>query len=154
MPAQHTRRSVRVRVLRVARHSPHLTAAQIAAIAGCHRSTARKHLRSSGTALPLAGSSARQDCAAADGAAPQVLMLLSRGSDGRERWSAASNARCPPSALARLASDPAEYVRYAVASHPSGSRQALSRLALDLDEGVRAAAACRRSRRRCTRGCG
>ena len=114
------RRSVRDRVLRAARDSSHLNVVQIAALVGCHRSTASKHLnRCHGAALAL----------------------LTRGSDSDARRDVAGRPNCPPRLLVRLADDPDMRVRGAAAGNGNCPAAALDRLGVDSDADVRGAAA-------------
>ena len=140
MPPHHRTTRIRVRVLRTARHSPYLTATQIANIVGCHPSTVHKHLHTrpnTDAVFARASQRARQAETAPNGT---TLTPYARGSDHTARRAAARNAHCPPPQLARLAADPAWSARRAAAANAHCPPTALSRLAADPDPDVRRAA--------------
>ena len=138
----HRRRTtrLRVRVLRTARHGPHLTAKQIAATVGCHPSTVTKHLRTHNR-VPPTSRSERRDTAASSCTTPATLMTLSRTDDTETRNQAASNPRCPPATLTRLANDPNRDVRWQASSNANCPPAALARFAADPDGHARRSAA-------------
>ena len=138
------RRSVRARVLRVARHSPYLTVAEIAAVVGCHRSTVGKHLNGCDgvvAVLPPAGPASGLRAAGSAACPPAVLGLLSRVSDIEIREMVAGNPSSPPEVLRRVAAGRGQSARWAAAGNPSSPRVALVRLAGDGDWRVRKAVA-------------
>ena len=140
----HRRRSVRVRVLRIARHSPHLTVAEIAAVVGCHRSTVGKHLNGCGgvvAMLPPAGRRSGLSRAGSVSCPTAVLGLLSRVSDIQIRETVAGNPNSPPEVLRRVTAGSGNSVRWAAARNGSSPPAALVRLAADDDWRVRQAAA-------------
>ena len=120
------RRSVRTRVLRAARHSPHLTAVQIAAVVGCHRSTVRKHLHRAPAAALAFTSAAQRRVLAAEGSA--ASLSLGQGSDSGVRGAVARRLDCPPWLLHRLANDPDFVVRRWVAGNENCPQGLLARL--------------------------
>ena len=132
--------SVRVRVWRAARHSPHLTVGQVAALVGCHPSTARKHLNNRATAPPAV--TLRQRTVAQRLAVSRSLLVrLPRGGDPDARKTAAADIATQPAALARLAADHDGNVRYVAAGNAATPPAALARLAAGHDENVRYVAA-------------
>ena len=119
-----------MRVLRVARHSPYLTAAQIAAVAGCHLSTVRKHLNGApGPVLALA-SAARRRVLVPDG--PRAASALACSSDSWARGGLAYRSGCPPPLLHRLAVDRDFVVRRRAAGNRNCPAGMLARLAGDV----------------------
>ena len=127
--------SARVRVLRAARHSPHLTAVQIAAVAGCHLSTVRKHLnRAPGPVLALT-SDTRRRVLAPDG--PSTASALAGSCDSRTRSGLAHRSGCPQPLLCRLAADRDFGVRRRAAANRNCPPDMLARLAADADVRVR-----------------
>ena len=101
------RRSAQIRVLRTARHSPHQTTAQIAARAGCHPSTAAKHLRSLRNATTNPNTP------------PQTLLRLAAATVRVAGQRAARNPNTRPETLRHLAADPDGYVRLGTAFNPA-----------------------------------
>ena len=128
----HKRSSKSALVLRAARHCPTGTVAQIAAAAGCHPSTARQHLRRSGSAAVRTTAEAeslgvrhRSDVSGAD-FPTRRMKLLATGSDVGLRRRVAVHPLAPPPVLGRLLlqdRDPA--VQIAAAEHPDTPVEAL-----------------------------
>ena len=123
---------LRRRVLRYARSHPHATAAQIAALVGCHPATAARHLLDACPQYSIhrtCSDQARQRRAETSRTATE-LALLSRSSSPDVRGYVALNLRCPPPVLQRLARDPKMSVRYGVTSHAAIPPATLAQLAV------------------------
>ena len=119
---QRPRANLRQRVLRTARAGPALTVGQVAALVGCHRGTAAKHLRHADAAAiarrrraePSVSVSARAAhpdpevrCSVASGGPPRLLSRLAADPESVVRTNVATHVGCPAVLLARLAADTA-----------------------------------------------
>ena len=123
------RGDLRRRVLRYARSHPEAAVAQIAVRAGCHPSTAAKHLRSCRPARVRAPRQLIERAEASEDGTE--LVRLARNHDPMVRRRVATNTSCPPRALERLDRDPSGLVRYWAIQHPDAAPASLARHAAE-----------------------
>ena len=136
-------RTLRVRVLRIARSGPHLTTLQIAHHAGCSTRNVTGHLAATGTMCPGRGRRRRSLTIRRDTARrsphPGLLARLAFDPDTGARVSAAMNPSCPTAVLARVVHD--DFANYGAARNRNATPRLLTRLASGWHPSVRAAVA-------------
>lgn len=140
------RDAARDRVLRAARGAPRLPLAQIAARAGCHPDTARRHLADAGRWPPAVAVLAKQETPLTHSEQRKLARLAESLDSGdllseRIEVIAARRKNCPLAMLNKFATSRDPELRAAVAAHPDCDPCLLRRLAADPDSHVRAVVA-------------